>query len=125
MIEWSFIDTLAEQVDGCKIIDDPSRQYKPMREWCLNGKSIAWVRPLSKKDMLALGESAPKGGVLAIHMPDLVTRDAWVQTVPGPCFVSPHFANYPAVLVDMELADEQLLRELFADGVHAALAHKK
>ena len=93
-----------------------------MREWCLNGKSIAWVRPLSKKDMLALGENAPKGRVLAIHMPDLVTRDAWIQTVPGQCFVSPHFANYPAVLVDMELADEQLLRELFADGVLAASA---
>ena len=124
MVEWSFIDALAEQIDGCKIIDDPGRHYKPKREWCLNGNSIAWVRPLSKKDMLALGEKAPKGRVLAIHMPDLVTRDAWVQTVPGPCFVSPHFANYPAVLVDMELADEQLLRELFADGVLAALAHK-
>jgi hypothetical protein len=40
--------------------------------------------------------------------------------VPGPCFVSPHFASYPAVLVDMELADDQLVRELFDDGVLAS-----
>lgn len=125
MVEWSLIDKLAAQVEGCQIISDDSRKFKPQREWCLNGKSVAWVRPLSKKDLLALGDSAPKGRVLAIHMPDLVTRDAWVQTVPGACFVSPHFANYPAVLVDMELADEQLVTELFADGVLAAKGGKQ
>ena len=119
MVEWSFLDKLAAQVEGCRVISDDSRTFKPQREWCLNGKSIAWVRPLSKKDMQALGESAPKGRVLAVHMPDLITRDAWVQTVPGRCFVSGHFANYPAVLVDMELADEQLVTELFAEGVAA------
>ncbi len=83
---------------------------------------MAWERPLSKKDMILLGESAPKGRVLAIKMPDLATRDAWIQTVPGPCFVSKHFLNYPAILVDLELADEQLVLELFDDGV-AAVGH--
>jgi hypothetical protein len=85
-------------------------------EWCVNGKALAWERPLSKKDLLALGEKAPKGSVLAIHVEDLVVRDAWVQTVPGACFVSGHFALYPAVLVDMNLADKQLLRELLDES---------
>lgn len=83
---------------------------------------MAWERPLSKKDMSLLGDKAPKGRVLAVRMTDLITRDAWVQTAPGPCFISQHFLNYPAVLVDLELADEDLVRELFADGVIAAQA---
>jgi hypothetical protein len=52
-------------------------------------------------------------------MSDLATRDAWIESVPSSCFVSNHFLNYPAVLVDMELADEQLVRELFDEGVLA------
>ena len=124
MVEWEFVDALAAEFDGCKIIDGTGQPTAPKREWCLNGKAVAWERPLSKKDLAALGDSAPQGRVMAVHMPDLMTRDAWVQTVPGSCFVSPHFANYPAVLVDMELADEQLVRELFDDGVAAANARR-
>lgn len=119
MVEWSFVDSLAALEQGCKISDVDPANVKSTREWCLNGKAIAWERSLSKRDMLALGDDAPKGRVLAVHMPDMITRDAWIQTVPQICFVSQHFANYPAVLVDMELADEQLVRELFADGVEA------
>ncbi|MEY3845855.1 MAG: hypothetical protein RJA66_122 [Actinomycetota bacterium] len=122
MVEWSFLDSLAAQEQGCKLVDFDSTNPKSKREWCLNGKAIAWERPLSTKDMLALGDKAPKGRVLAVHMPDMMTRDAWIQTVPVACFVSAHFASYPAVLIDLELADEQLVREVFADGVAAALA---
>lgn len=121
MVEWSFLDSLASQEQGCKIVDFDPADPKSKREWCLNGKAIAWERPLSKKDLQALGEKAPKGRVLAVHMPDMITRDAWIQTVPVICFVSAHFASYPAVLIDLELADEQLVREVFADGVTAAL----
>jgi hypothetical protein len=38
-----------------------------------------------------------------------------MNAAPGVCFDSPHFANYPAVLVNLELADEQLVRELFEE----------
>ena len=86
------------------------------QEWCVRGKAIAWERPLSKRDLAALGDEAPKGEVLAVHVADLVVRDAWVQTVPGICFVSAHFASYPAVLVDMEKADRKVLRELLDDA---------
>jgi hypothetical protein len=119
MVEWSFLDSLAEEVEGCKIIFDPSDPKHSRREWCLNGKAVAWERPLSKKDMALLGAAAPLGRVVAIKMPDLATRDAWIQTVGGPCFVSKHFQTYPAILVDLELADEQLIRELFDEGVFA------
>jgi hypothetical protein len=52
---------------------------------------------------------------MAVHVEDLGVKQAWIESVPRVCFTSPHFANYPAVLVDMELADEQLVRELFSE----------
>lgn len=93
-------------------------------EWCVNKKAIAWERPLSKKDMAALGDSAPRGAVMAIHLESVMARDAWVQTVPGPCFVSPHFANYPAVLVDLEKADLQLVTELLNESYEYLLSRE-
>jgi hypothetical protein len=119
MVEWSFVDSLAAKVAGCKIVFDENSPKRSLREWCLDGKLIAWERPLSKRDMALLGKNAPSGRVLAIKMPDLMTRDAWIQTEPGACFVSRHFLNYPAVLVDMEIVEEQIVRELFDDGLLA------
>lgn len=66
-----------------------------------------------------MGESAPQGRVLAVHTADLLSRDTWIHTVPRTCFVSPHFTSYPAVLIDLELADEQLVREVFEEGYEA------
>ena len=91
MVEWSFVDSLAAKVVGCKIIFDENSPKRSHREWRLNGKAIAWERPLSKRDMSLLGEKVPKDRVLAIKMPDLVARDAWLQPVPGPFFISQHF----------------------------------
>ena len=109
-VSWEFIDELAATLPKC---EDTSDEQK--RQWCVRGKAIAWERPLSKKDMAALGEAAPKGRVLAVHVPDLGIKQGWIETVPGVCFSSPHFATYPAVLVDLELADEQIVRELFTE----------
>ena len=124
MVEWSFVDSLAAKVDGCKIVVDNANPKDSLREWCFEGRAVAWERPLSKKDLVLLGDRAPKGRVLAIKMPNLETRDAWLQTVPGPCFVSHHFLNYPAILVDLEIADEQLVLELFDEGL-TAVANQK
>lgn len=108
-VSWDYIDTLSSNFGSCKIVPGDRR------EWCVKGKAVAWERPLSKKDLAALGDSAPKGRVLAVHVPDLGVKQAWIESVPGVCFTSPHFKNYPAVLVDMELADEQVVRELFEE----------
>lgn len=113
MVDWVFIDELAKDFAGCKIVEGQQKQ------WCYQGRAIAWERSLSKKDMALLADKAPKGRVLAVHMPDLETRDAWASTEPA-CFVSDHFKSYPAVLVDLEVADDQLVRELFDEGLEAA-----
>lgn len=110
MITWDDVAEIVEEFQTCIPVAGDRR------EWCVRGKAIAWERPLSKRDLAALGEAAPTGEVLAVHVSDLVVRDAWVQTVPGACFVSNHFASYPAVLVDMEKADKQVLRELLDEA---------
>jgi hypothetical protein len=108
-VNWEFIDSLASSFSSCKIVPG----YR--REWCVKGKAVAWERPLSKKDMAALGDAAPAGRVLAVHVPDVGVKQAWINAASGVCFDSPHFATYPAVLVNLELADEQLVRELFEE----------
>jgi len=64
------------------------------------------------------------GRVLAIKMPDIITGVAWIQAAPWPRFVSQHFLNYSTVLVDMEIIEEQIFRELFDDGLLAVRSSK-
>ena len=108
-VSWDFIDALAAAQMSCKTV--PGER----REWCVKGKAVAWERPLSKRDLAALGSAAPTGEVLAVHVEDLGVREAWLQAHPRVCFVSNHFANYPAVLIDLDLAEEALVRELFEE----------
>lgn len=116
MVTWAEIESIIATFRTCIPVAGDRR------EWCVNKKAIAWERPLSKKDIAALGDSAPRGAVMAVHLENLMARDAWVQTVPGPCFVSPHFANYPAVLIDLEKADLQLVTEILNESYEYLLS---
>lgn len=78
-------------------------------------KEIAWQRPLSKKDMVALAEKAPTGDVVAIHVDSVTTKNAWIESEPNSCFDSPHFRNYPAVLIDLANCDLQVVFELLSE----------
>lgn len=118
MVTWSEIEGVIAGFRTCVPVAGDRR------EWCVNKKAIAWERPLSRKDMAALGDDAPKGAVMAVHVEDMITRDAWLQAVPGPIFVSAHFANYPAVLVDLEKADLQLVTELLHESYDWLLARE-
>lgn len=108
MLTWDDVAAIAARVDCLVFVPGPPRF------WNGPGKTAAWERPLSKKDMMALGDSAPHGQVLAIHTVDLPTKLAWIQTEPRTCFDSPHFSHYPAVLVNLETADPQVVFELLS-----------
>jgi hypothetical protein len=106
MITWEQIIDLARQLPDLDVVLGERLVLRRL------GKDLAWERPLSKKDMLALGSAAPVGGVLAVHVGDLGIKEAWLAAEPGFLFSSPHFDGYPAVLVDLEQADIGVLREL-------------
>ena len=75
-------------------------------------REIAWQRPLSKKDMKALGDRAPAGEILAVHVDSVAAKNAWILAAPTTCFDSAHFKNYPAVLVDLLNCDLEVVFEL-------------
>lgn len=108
MLTWADIEQIASRVAGLSFVPGPPRA------WNGPNKTAAWQRPLSKKDLAALGALAPLGEVLAIHTVDVAEKLAWIQTEPATCFDSPHFKNYPAILVDLETADPQVVFELLS-----------
>ena len=113
MLSWTDVEELAARVRGLEFIPGPPRS------WSSAGETTAWERALSKKDLLALGDRAPIGAVLAIRTADLVTKLAWIQTEPRSCFDSPHFNGYPAVLIDLDQADSQVVFELLSEAAIA------
>jgi len=84
------------------------------RTWSGLRPDVIWQRPLSEKDLAALGDRAPIGEVLAIHTADLLEKAGWLETESATCFDSPHFSGYPAVLVDLAKADPQVVYELMS-----------
>jgi hypothetical protein len=68
------------------------------REWRVKGKLLAWERPLRRSDLEALGDAAPRGAILAVHVP-LEVKEMLLESEPAVYFTTPHFNGYPAILL--------------------------
>jgi hypothetical protein len=84
--------------------------------WQVKGKTFAWERPLRRGDLEALGDTAPKGIVLAVRVADLDTKDALLTEYADVLFTTPHFNGYPAVLVRLSRIKVGELRDLLTDA---------
>ena len=82
------------------------------RAWKVRDKSFVWERPLRRKDVAELGDSAPTGPVLAAYVPDEGAKTALIAEEPGIYFTTSHFDGFPSVLCRLDELDEQSLTEL-------------
>lgn len=93
----------------------PEMDEEPGPTWRVRGKPVAWSRPLRRADHDALGDGAPHGDILGVRVPEMNAQAALVATMPG-VFITPHFGNWPAVLVVMDAIAIDDLQELIVEG---------
>lgn len=79
-------------------------------------KLFAWERPLRRTDLEALGDAAPEGPILGLRTQDMGTKAALLADDPGVFFTTPHFDNYPAILVRLTEIGRGELEELVTEA---------
>jgi hypothetical protein len=84
--------------------------------WDVKDKTFAWERPLRRGDLQALGDTAPKGPILAARVPDLGAKEALLADDPDVYFTTPHFNGFPAILVRLDRVPVPDLEELLVEA---------
>jgi hypothetical protein len=97
----------------------PETDERPSREhafWRVREKGFVWERPLRASDLRALGDGAPSGPILGARVEHLVAKAALLADDPDVFFTTPHFDDYPAVLVRLERISLSDLEELIVEA---------
>jgi hypothetical protein len=87
-----------------------------LRWWVVKKKTIAWERPLKRSDLAALGKRAPKGTILGVWLPDLMTKESLLSANPDVFFTTPHFDGHPSVLIPLARIDAPTLRAVLVEA---------
>jgi hypothetical protein len=90
--------------------------HSSLPAWKVKEKTFAWVRPLRKSDLDALGPAAPTGEILGARVEHEGAKLALIESEPELYFTTPHFDGYPAVLVQLEKIEVEALEELIIEA---------
>ncbi|CCQ16584.1 putative uncharacterized protein [Rhodococcus sp. AW25M09] len=109
------IDSATATIAGLPEVTESVRYGNPA--WAVGKNVFAWIRPFSKADLKRFGDNTPpEGPVLAVRTTDLHEKEAILAAHPRACFTISHFDGFAAVLVDLDRAEDDELRELLIDG---------
>jgi len=75
------------------------RISRDLRQWRVDEKLFVWERPLRRKEIEALGASAPDGPILGARVEHVGAKEALLADDPSVFFTSPHFDGHPSILV--------------------------
>lgn len=92
------------------------RLSRGLASWRVRDKAFAWERPLRPADFRALGDDAPSGPILGARVEHLVAKDALLADEPDVFFTTPHFDEYPAILVRLERIPADDLEEVIVEA---------
>jgi hypothetical protein len=111
MASWDDVRRIATALPE---VDERDSESHP--QWRVKDKLFTWERPLRPSDLAALGDQAPADPPLAVRAPDLGAKAALLADDADVYFTTPHFDNYPIVLVRLDRIDVVELRELLTEA---------
>src|SRR3954470_18219232 len=111
MASWDDVRRLALALPGAE-----ERESRDMTQWRVADKLFVWERPLRRSDLEALGDSAPDGPILGARVEHLIAKEALLASDPEVFFSTPHFENYPAILVQLDRIGIEDLEEVVVEA---------
>jgi hypothetical protein len=92
------------------------RISRDLRQWRVDEKLFVWERPLRRKEIEALGASAPDGPILGARVEHVGAKEALLADDPSVFFTTPHFDGHPSILVRLHRIALKELDEVIVEA---------
>lgn len=113
------VDDVREIAMALPGVEEKPSGFSGEQMWRTKRGLVTWMRGPFASDLRQLAEVGrewPPGETLAVRVPNLEEKDALLAAEPDLLFTIPHFADYSAVLVRLDLIDRDRLSELITEA---------